>query len=330
MPDSPSARTRRGVLRAVLAAGALGALAPLSGCGLRLDRDPELPELSPADVLRDRIARILAAVEISDDTGLEVVATLSEALGAPWNPPDGLKTPAPTPSPAEAQPLADALDACAAEALAAEEALTGELAGTLIDVVSGALIALSGLDAGRAQERRAELAAAADAALLSVVDASPSASADPTEEAAADSQPTDSPDDGLGALVTACRQGAYAYERAAVHHDPDSPVRAAARARIDALDSLAAVGDELLVASGRPSVADRPAWDLAVEPVDAATALECSRTAEDALASAVLAALPDIPGIAALRWLADSGFARAAADGRQLLRFSASGEETSS
>src|SRR5699024_12254124 len=68
--------------------------------GLRLDADPEVPELDSSQALRNRIARILSATSPGSgdpDTAGEDLAFFVAAIGPVWSPPTEFATdPAPT------------------------------------------------------------------------------------------------------------------------------------------------------------------------------------------------------------------------------------------
>src|SRR5699024_11521420 len=98
--------------RALLTAGVSGAsLGLLTACGLRLDADPEVPELDSSQALRNRIARILSATSPGSgdpDTAGEDLAFFVAAIGPVWSPPTELAAdPAPT---AEARLFVDDYD----------------------------------------------------------------------------------------------------------------------------------------------------------------------------------------------------------------------------
>jgi hypothetical protein len=234
-PDGPVRRT--------VLAGALGlAAAALTGCGIRLDRDPAMPELAADDLLRDAVARSLAAIEADTAPAAvgDAVTTFIGAVGPPWNPPAGLDEPVapPHPDPAPLDATAGLADVArrVAEGLAGLGTTTSATAAVLLDVTAGALLHLDGLDADTAAEVRSALAEG----LATAVQAAEEAAQSPTAEAAAGDRRTEDaqPDDGdraegsatadstpAAALITACYAAEYAYERAAVHLPDDDPAR---------------------------------------------------------------------------------------------------------
>ncbi len=334
--------------RAVLASGLLAATALLvagtSGCGLRLDRDPRLPALSAADVLRDAVARTLAAAEPASEpavrTGLEAFAA---AVGPPWNPPGDLRTPAPAPNPdpsplAPLEALAEAVgliartlpdlpSGAAAEASADGDrerraaARDADALAVLADVAAGALLHVRRGDAAAAAALTAEIEDAA-AEVLRSLDSGRSAAED-EEDRAGESTGEDSPAGVLAGLVTAARQAEYAYERAAVHLGTDSPARAGAAARIASAASLAAQAGILMLPLSPP--ADRAAWELGTRPHDHDSALLVLQKAEDGIAAALLTARAQLPPAALLHWLTDTAAARERAGGPQDLRGAGTG-----
>lgn len=328
-PDGPVRRT--------VLAGALGiAAGALTGCGIRLDRDPQMPELAADDLLRDAVARSLAAIEA--DTGPaavgDAVTTFTRAVGPPWNPPADLEEPVapPHPDPAPMDATAGLGDVArrVAESLAGLGTTTSATAAVLLDVTAGALLHLDGLDADTAGEVRSALAEG----LTTAVQAAEEAAQAPTAEAAAGDRRTEDaqPDDGdratgsataaptpAAALVTTCYAAEYAYERAAVHLPDDDPARSGTTGRVGRLQGVVAAVGALVPDSPTPS--DRPAWDLPEDPHDAETARAAMRSAEDAVAAALLDARGSLPPAALAAWLDDSARARSQAGGAQDLRF---------
>ncbi len=308
---------RRTVLAAALGLAAIGA----SGCGIRLDRDPSMPDLSPVDTLRDAVARTLAATS-ADDGPAEAIAAFTAAVGPPWNPPDGLAEPVAPPNPdpgplSAADGLADAARRIvdAAPGLGRGTDLTGVV---LADVAAGALLHLDGLDAEAAAEIRGDLADAVRTALDEGVadDAATAAPVGPEGDATADDGEDAHP---LVALITASHIAEYAYERASAHLPTDSSARRESHARLDRLSAIMAIAPTL--ADGVTVPSSPPAWELTARPEDAQTALETLRTAEDALVDALWTARGAIPPAVLLSWMDDSARARRRADGVQDLRF---------
>ncbi|GAA2103299.1 hypothetical protein [Brevibacterium salitolerans] len=340
---APAGPPRRTVLAAALAGTGL-LVAATSGCGLRLDRDPEMPALGPADVLRDAVARILAAAGAGDGTDpagdasspAAALRVFAAAVGPPWNPPEGLRSPvpAPNPDPAPLKPAA-ALEALitriasdapelpfvslAAEGADPEEEPSAEHADTfavLADVSAGALLRLYRADADAARAAADRIRDSAEAALASLPRPADGVGA---EASGSEQAETDLAAAGLASLVTAAYQAEYAYERAAVHLREDSPAAAGARERITALAAVAAQASALMAPAAPP--ADSPAWELRTPPRDHASALTVLLEAEDGLAAALHAARAQTPPPVLLDWLTDSTLARAAAGGGQDLRW---------
>lgn len=345
---------RRSVLTGAVGAAGLAVLA-LTGCGIRLDRDPALPELTPSDLLRDAVARALAAIRPTEDAGVRAaVDAFAEAVGPPWNPPEDLASPVPAPH-TDPPPV----DAAAGLADVAGQVIAGVVglgattdatAAVLADVTAGALLHLDALDAEAAVTLRTDLAEAQRTVLARLEGRGDGARADgssapPTGAGAQDAAGTDDADgarvtspgaagagdhgadgeDGAGtaeplaALLTACASTQYAYERALVHLDPEDPAQAGGAARLRRLQGIIAAGPLLDPALSVPH--DRPAWGLPVDPRDAATAREALQAAEDSVAAGLLAARAALPPAALLAWLDDSARARSRAAGPQDLRF---------
>ncbi|WP_146000586.1 hypothetical protein [Brevibacterium ihuae] len=84
--------------RAVLGLGVVGTSLVLSGCGLRLDVPPAVPEPDALDSLRNDVARILSATE-PPAAGSAELDELRAAVGPVWAPPTELVTPTATPTP---------------------------------------------------------------------------------------------------------------------------------------------------------------------------------------------------------------------------------------
>lgn len=330
---------RRSVLTGAVGAAGLAVLA-LTGCGIRLDRDPALPELTPSDLLRDAVARALAAIRPTEDAGVRAaVDAFAEAVGPPWNPPEDLASPVPAPHtdppPVDAPAgLADVAGQVIAGVVGLG-ATTDATAAVLADVTAGALLHLDALDAEAAVTLRTDLAEAQRTVLARLEGRGDGARADgssapPTGAGEPDAAGTDDADgadaeDGAGtaeplaALLTACASTQYAYERALVHLDPEDPARAGGAARLRRLQGIIAAGP--LLDPALPVPHDRPAWGLPVDPRDAATAREALQAAEDSVAAGLLAARASLPPAALLAWLDDSARARSRAAGPQDLRF---------
>ncbi|WP_198393659.1 hypothetical protein [Brevibacterium yomogidense] len=328
----------RGPVRRTVLTAAIGLLAAgAAGCGLRLDRDPQMPALSPVDVLRDAVARILAATQTDDGTAAAIRA-FAEAVGPPWNPPAHLDEPveAPNPDPPAAS-LTEGLVDLTERIVDASTSLgpgTDPTFAVLADVAVGSLLLLDSHDAEAAAAIRSDLAAA----MREVLDGDGSL-VDGTEGSGTGSDGADSGASGgawpagnvtvpehegddvahpLTALITACYTGVYAYERAAVHLPDDDEARRSAHTRIDRLHAMTATAATLEEDVAVPS--DRPAWELPVSPRDGSTAREALRIAEDGLVAVLADAQGSVPPAVFLSWLDDSGRARRRAEGSQDLR----------
>lgn len=302
-------------------AAALGLFAAgAAGCGIRLDRDPQMPDLSPVDTLRDAVARTLAATT-ADDGPADAISAFAEAVGPPWNPPDDLAEPVAPPNPDPA-PLsaADGLADAARRFVDAAPALgrgTDLTAVVLADVAAGALLHLSDLDPEAARAIRGDLADAVRTALDEVTDrAGTGAPVDPGGHSSAADGDAAHP---LAALITSSHIAEYVYERAAVHLAADSPARQESHSRIDGLSGITAIAPTLADDVTVPS--SPPAWELGDRPEDAQTALAAIRDAEDALVEQLWSARSAVPPAVFLSWLDDSARARSRADGFQDLRF---------
>ena len=303
-------------------AAALGLVtAGAAGCGIRLDRDPRMPALSPVDTLRDAVARTLAAT--TADEGIAVaISAFAEAVGPPWNPPDGLAEPVAPPNPDPAPfSAADGLADAARRFVAAAPALgrgTGPTAVVLADVAAGALLHLGDLDPEAADSIRGDLADAVRTALDEDLtdQAGSGAPVDP------DAHPSAAEGDGehpLADLITASHIAEYVYERASVHLAVDSPARKESHSRTAGLSGIMAIAPTLADDVTVPS--SPPAWQLGERPEDATTALAAIRSAEDALVARLWSARSAVPPAVFLSWLDDSARARRRADGFQDLRF---------
>ncbi|SMY11305.1 hypothetical protein BJEO58_00890 [Brevibacterium jeotgali] len=292
-----------------------------AGCGIRLDRDPQMPDLSPVDTLRDAVARTLAATTADEGTA-DAISAFAAAVGPPWNPPEGLAEPVAPPNPdpapfAAAEGLADA----ARRFVAAAPALgrrTGLTAVVLADVAAGALLHLSDLDPEAAGSIRGELADAVRTALdVGLTDQAGSGA--PVDPGAHPSPAERDEAHPLAALITASHIAEYVYERASVHLAADSPARRESHARIAGLRGIMAIAPTLADDVTVPSSA--PAWKLGERPDDGPTALAAIRGAEDALVERLWSARSAVPPAVFLSWLDDSARARRRADGFQDLRF---------
>ncbi|MBD8019601.1 hypothetical protein [Brevibacterium gallinarum] len=251
------------ISRRTLIGGAAALVLALSGCGLRLDRDPEVPALSTADEVRNTVARILARTE-ADGTDAEVVDTLAAAVGPEWAPPSELVTPTHTSGP-DSYTYADGLHA-AAEAIVTHFDDLDSMRAVLADVAVGAVLHLQ-----QAGDDRAE-------ALLETIRAVPAdrpdtdAGASPSDGSATpagEDEDADPQQQALTAFAEACYQGSYAYERTAVLVPADAPARQMMRTRITELDVAADLANERLADAGHPAAENRPAWQIDPDPASA-------------------------------------------------------------
>ena len=280
-----------------------------------------MPDLSPVDMLRDAVSRTLAAIT-TDDGQADAIAAFAEAVGPPWNPPDGLAEPVappnPDPSPrSAAEGLADVAERFvdAAPQLGRGTDLTAVI---LADVAAGALLHLSDLDPEAAASIRGGLSDAVRAALDDELTdgAGTGTPSDPDGHPSAGDGDDEHP---LVALITASHIAEYVYERASVHLPSDSPARRESHPRIDRLSGITAIAPTLANDVAVPS--SPPAWELSERPDDARTALAAIRDAEDALVEQLWRARSTVPPAVFLSWLDDSALARRRADGFQDLRF---------
>ena len=315
--------------RALLGVGAAGLAAAVTGCSIRLDRDPQLPAFTRADEVRNTVAQILAATT-ADGADAAVLNELSTAVGPVWTPPAELATaPPPTEPPRE---FREALSEIVTEVTQNFTDLTGPVTGTLLDVATGALLVLgtpSELDDARTKLAEPDPAPPAPA------NASPGAAG--ADGGAASQETAEHP---LAAYTLACYQGSYGYERLAVHTDKDSDFGIAARARVE---SLALTAEEIAVflpqLLGQQAPTDQAAWQLQIDPVDESSAHELAVLLEDSLAAALADVFrtamdpsadwyPDPQAFGQARAFAASGLyatavARARAGRQQTLRFTA-------
>ena len=310
--------------RSLLLFGASGAsLSLLSACGLRLDTDPDVPNLDETNQLRNRIARILAATSAEDDdpeTAGEDLAKLRDAIGPVWAPPTEVAT-KPPPS-EETRTYSAAAEVISTAVFEAIPTLGSTLTPVLVDVATGLA-----LTAG-AQDRA--IVAAADALVRdsrTPDDARTSdgpAGSDPSGESTQSDQP--GTDDSTAppmwnAILNQARAAAYGYERLAVNFDAKSRERKDAVARLESLGSLA--GEMLEKLGEKNTEPGAASWNLDPAPTDADSAKELALSLEDGIAAAILPWL-QMDGRATLR-LWESARARVVFTNPQLLRYSYSG-----
>ena len=255
--------------RSLLLFGASGvSLGLLSGCGLRLDSEPEVPTLDATEQLRNRIARILAATAPGDgdpETAGEDLQKFRDAIGAEWAPPSELAT--------EPPPTEDARSFIEAAEVVSQSVFetSSQLDSALIPVLSDVATGLS-LTAGT---KKPELIGTAEELIRQG-----RKDADDGDNEDTDKQ------DACNAILNQARAAAYGYERLAVHFESKSAER---RGAIDRLDSLGSLSGEMLENLGEKNAdPNASAWKLDPSPTDAASARELALNLEDALAAAIL------------------------------------------
>ncbi|MGO2863116.1 MAG: hypothetical protein ACTIC1_18300 [Brevibacterium sp.] len=273
--------------RSLLLFGASGvSLGLLSGCGLRLDSEPEVPTLDATEQLRNRIARILAATTPGDgdpETAGEDLQKFRDAIGAEWAPPSELATePPPTEDPRSFIEAAEVVSQSVFEA-------SSQLDSALIPVLSDVATGLS-LTAGT---KKPELIGAAEELIRQGrkdaddgdAQTESTESSDDGADAAGDDEDTDK-QNAYNAILNQARAAAYGYERLAVHFESKSAER---RGAIDRLDSLGSLSGEMLENLGEKNAdPNASAWKLDPSPTDVASARELALNLEDALAAAIL------------------------------------------
>ncbi len=303
--------------RSVLIVGAAGAgLSLLSGCGLRIDAPPEVPELDASAELRNRIARILASTNVADGdpaTAGEDLQKFRDAIGPVWAPPTELATsPPPTEQGRTYIQAAEAVSTAVFDALAD---LGSGLIPVLVDVATGCALTAGTVDGAirdGADGRLRDAFAAVDG------DATPSPTAEAGDAAGTPSAPAAAE---WNTILDQARAAAYGYERLAVRFDRQSPERAEAVARLESLGSLAG---EMLERLGKEDAQpDTPAWQLDPSPTDPESAGQLALNLEDAVAAALLPWLQTDPQAALRVW--ESARTRAVFAAPQALRYSYAG-----
>ena len=272
------------LFRSLLTAGVSGAsLGLLTACGLRLDADPEVPELDSSQALRNRIARILSATSPGSgdpETAGEDLAAFVAAIGPVWSPPTELAT---EPAPSEdARTFAEAAATVSRAVFESASELGSGLIPVLSDVAMG-LTLVAGDD---------ELIGTADELIRASRDEAADTAATPSgEDASGGSGEGDSASEGdrqamFNAILNQSRAAAYGYERLAVNFDSKSAKRTGALARLESLGSLSG---EMLGLLGQDNAdPNASAWRLDPTPTDARSAEELALDLEDGLASALL------------------------------------------
>lgn len=301
--------------RALLTAGVSGAsLGLLTACGLRLDADPEVPELDSSQALRNRIARILSATSPGSgdpDTAGEDLAAFVAAIGPVWSPPTEFATePAPT---EDARTFVEAAETVSRAVFESASDLGSGLIPVLSDVAMG-LTLVAGDDEliDTADELiRASREEAADTA------ATPSGEGDSADSGGDDSAGEADRQAMLNAILNQSRAAAYGYERLAVNFESKSAKRRGALARLESLGSLS--GEMLGLLGEDNADPNASAWRLDPTPTDARTAEELAVGLEDGLASALLPWLAEDTSAILRLW--ESARARTVFSRPQPLRF---------
>src|SRR5699024_4311413 len=301
--------------RALLTAGVSGAsLGLLTACGLRLDADPEVPELDSSQALRNRIARILSATSPGSgdpDTAGEDLAVFVAAIGPVWSPPTEFATePAPT---EDARTFVEAAETVSRAVFESASDLGSGLIPVLSDVAMG-LTLVAGDDEliDTADELiRASREEAADTA------ATPSGEGDSADSGGDDSAGEADQQAMLNAILNQSRAAAYGDERVAVNVESKSAKRRGALAR---RGSLGSVSGEMLGLLGEDKAEpNASAWRLDPTPTEARTAEELAVGLEDGLASALLPWLAEDTSAILRLW--ESARARTVFSRPQPLRF---------
>lgn len=269
-----------GITRRTVIGGAAALLVTLAGCGLRLDRDPEVPELSTADEVRNTVARILARTE-AEGADAEVVDALAAAVGPEWAPPTELITPTPTSGP-DAYSGPDGLFA-AAEAIVTQFDDLDSMHAVLADVAVGAVLHLQ----QSGDDRVDELLQTMSEVPADRPEADPSAGPGEDSEAPAEEDgEADPQQQALTTFAVACYQASYSYERAAALVGDDDPTRTVLTTRITELDVAADLANERLADRGFAAAENRPAWQVDPDPAEAG-AQTAGAAYEDALVEAL-------------------------------------------
>ncbi|MGO2038287.1 MAG: hypothetical protein ACTH2U_17580 [Brevibacterium sp.] len=276
--------------RSLLLFGASGvSLGLLSGCGLRLDSEPEVPTLDATEQLRNRIARILAATTPGDgdpETAGEDLQKFRDAIGAEWAPPSELATePPPT---EDARSFIEAAEVVSQSVFETSSQLDSALIPVLSDVATGLSLTAGTKKPeliGTAEELIRQGRKDADGHEDGNAQAESTESAADGADAAGDDGDTDI-QDAYNAILNQARAAAYGYERLAVHFETKSAER---RGAIDRLDSLGSLSGEMLENLGEKNAdPNASAWKLDPSPTDVASARELALNLEDALAAAIL------------------------------------------
>ncbi len=288
--------------RTILVTGVVAAsLGPLAGCGLRMDTEPEVPDLDASDELRNRIAAILESTAPGPGDPETATADLEKfraAIGPVWAPPTELATQTP---PAEPQrSYLDAAEVVSTGVFEVLATLDSGLTAVLVDVATGFALTVGAT--------RPAIADAAQSLLRhSTAEAPADRGATPDAEVCAD-------------ILEQARAAGYGYERLAVEFASEAPERRAALARLETLGSLAGQMLEGLAETDTEPPPDSPSWELEPVPADAGSARELALALEDRVAGALLPWLRTDP-LAAIR-LWESARTRSVFGAAQALRFS--------
>lgn len=235
------------------------AIAVTSGCGIRIDSDPELPTLSPTDTVRNRVAKILKNTQATGDQA-SIRDRLSKAVGPVWAPPSELATESPSPEPQ--RDLKDALTEIHSTITGDFPNLAGATSATLADVAVGTALVL--LRDFTADERKL------------TGSFSPVINPTPGPENNSGNQGDDEGDDeegqktdGLAGFISACHKSSYAYQRLAVFEDKKTPYGMFVRDRHDLLAHAAEEARSFAASVGADNLpANKPAWQLPSDPHD--------------------------------------------------------------
>ncbi|WP_349827629.1 hypothetical protein [Brevibacterium litoralis] len=326
-----SGRRHQASRRTVLGTAASLALVLLGGCSLRdvrIDTPPTVPELRPADRLRNAAAVVLARTYPTVDgpggapatTGRDgsvlddpdaVLDTLRAAIGPVWEPPVDPRAEEPVVDAVPVEPfgLLDGLAELATVLLDAWDDTDAFLGPVLGDVLLASLLVLT----------RAEAAGTGElVARLSTVPAGTSGAPTTSDSPAPTAAEAPDPLTALSTHVEACFRASYAYEALAVRTEVDTPRGTRARERVSELSRAAEDAAALLTDLGGTVPADRPVWQV---PEDAASApAEAARRVEADLWASALPLLGGPVSAHALGFLWTSTLTHRVFGGDRLLR----------
>lgn len=293
------------------------AVALTSGCGIRVDSDPELPTLTPTDKVRNRVARIL---ENTQATGgqTSVRDRLSKAIGPVWAPPSELATESPSPEPQ--RDFKDALTEIHSAITGDFTNLAGATSATLADVAVGTALVLL-------RDFKADARKLTDSFSPVINPAPGNNSGDDGGDGKDDEEGQKT--DGLAGFIAACHKSSYAYQRLAVFEDEKSPYGMFVRNRHDLLAHAAEEARSFATSVGVENLpANKPAWQLPSDPHDSKKlAVEAESLLTATLPNVFTFAYPKDPQTEkevhafALRHLYESARATQKAGKFELLRF---------